>query len=53
MHTLSGDVDFVYYLFHNESADKRIEGSTGSATEGMILDRMWHDFNVMIRFFHG
>jgi len=53
MHTLSGDFDFVYYLFYDESADKRIERSSGDQRELMILDRMWDDFNVMIRFFHG
>lgn len=27
MHTLSEEFDFVYYLFHDESKDKRIENS--------------------------
>lgn len=50
MHTLSEDFHYVYYLFHDESKDKRIEGSIGNEIEALVLERMWHDFNVFIRF---
>jgi hypothetical protein len=50
MHTLSEDFHFVYYLFHDESDDKRIESSCEGTTEKAVIERMWKDFNVMIRF---
>jgi hypothetical protein len=50
MHTLCGDFDFVYYLFHDESKDKRIESSIGGKTETTTLERMWEEFNVLIKF---
>ena len=50
MHTLSGDFDFVYYLFHDESKGKRIERSAKSGTEAAIIERMWQEFNVLIKF---
>ena len=50
MHTLSEDFHYVYYLFHDESKDKRIERSIGDNIEKLVLDRMWQDFNVFIRF---
>ena len=50
MHTLCGDFDFVYYLFHDESKDKRIEKSIVGETERATIARMWEDFNVLIRF---
>lgn len=50
MHTLSGDFDFVYYLFHDESKDRRIRRSKDDPVELMILERMWTESNVMIRF---
>lgn len=50
MHTLSEDFHYVYYLFHDESKDKRIEGSIGDEIEALVLEKMWHDFNVFIRF---
>jgi hypothetical protein len=50
MHTLCGDFDFVYYLFHDESKDKRIESSIGGETEATTIDRMWREFNVLIKF---
>ena len=50
MHTLSGDFDFVYYLFHDESKRKDIRSSQSNQKEAMILDRMWQEFNVRIRF---
>jgi hypothetical protein len=50
MHTLCGDFDFVYYLFHDESKDKRIEWSIGGKTEKTTIERMWQEFNVLIKF---
>jgi hypothetical protein len=50
MHTLCGDFDFVYYLFHDESKDKRIEASISGETEKTTIERMWREFNVLIKF---
>lgn len=50
MHTLSGDFDFVYYLFHDQNEDKRIEKSIKQNTEQRVLDKIWQDFNVSIQF---
>ena len=50
MHTLCGDFDFVYYLFHDESKDKRIEVSQHGKTEKATIERMWQEFNVLIKF---
>jgi hypothetical protein len=50
MHTLSEEFDLVYYLFHDESKDKRIEKSIKNERENFIMETMWHDFNVFIRF---
>ncbi len=50
MHTLSEDFHFVYYLFHDESKDKRIEKSIDQEKEKGIINKMWLDFNVMIKF---
>jgi hypothetical protein len=50
IHTLCGEYDFVYYLFHDESADKRIHSSILGETESAILKQAWDDFNVLVRF---
>ncbi len=50
MHTLSDEFNFVYYLFHDLSSDKRIELSITNDREAGIIERMWSDFNVLIRF---
>lgn len=50
MHTLCEDFHFVYYLFHDQSKDKRIQNSISNEMESMIIDKMWQDFNVFIRF---
>lgn len=50
MHTMTGDFDYVYYLFHDESKNKRIEKSIKHKLESKILEKMWTDFNVFIRF---
>ncbi|MDG1249592.1 MAG: hypothetical protein P8O75_03055 [Gammaproteobacteria bacterium] len=50
MHTLSGDFDFVYVLFHDENKDKKIEKSVANNTEEKIINKVWKDFNVLVRF---
>ncbi|MCK5245005.1 MAG: hypothetical protein KAJ90_07020 [Desulfobacterales bacterium] len=50
MHTMTEDFHYVYYLFHDESKDKRIEKSIVNEKEKSILERMWSEFNVFIRF---
>ena len=50
MHTMCGDFDFVYYLFHDQSPDKRIEKSSKEELEKGITDQVWSDFNVYLRF---
>lgn len=50
MHTLSEDFDYVYYLFHDESKEKKIEKSSINLTEKSVVSKMWSEFNVFIRF---
>jgi len=50
MHTMTEDFHYVYYLFHDESKDKKIEKSGENEKEKCILGKMWSDFNVFIRF---
>jgi hypothetical protein len=49
MHTLSGDFDFVYYLFQDTNKDKRIHESTKESIEKGIIEMMWNRFNVFIK----
>ena len=50
MHTLSGDFDYVYVLFHDENKDKRIEQSVNNDVETKVLNKVWKDFNVFVKF---
>jgi hypothetical protein len=50
MHTLCGEFDYVYFLFHDESEDKRICKSCCNDLEKSVLDKMWQDFNVYMKF---
>ena len=50
MHTVCEEFDFVYYLFHDQNKDKRIEKSIKNEKEKHILNKMWEDFNVLIKF---
>jgi len=50
MHTLSDEFDYVYYLFHDESKDNRIHNSIKRDIEAFIIETMWRDCNVFIRF---
>ena len=50
MHTTTEDFHYVYYLFHDQSKDKRIETSITNTKEKHILEKMWSEFNVFIKF---
>ena len=50
MHTITEDFHYVYVLFHDQSKDKRIESSVKNEREQSIIQKMWADFNIMIRF---
>jgi len=50
MHTMTEDFHYVYYLFHDESKLKKIESSIKNKSEKHILEKMWSDFNVFIKF---
>lgn len=50
IHTMCGDFDFVYYLFHDESKDKRIKKSSEEEVEKAIVDNIWEKFNVKVKF---
>ena len=50
MHTLCEEFHYVYYLFHDESKGKIIEESAKNERESRIIERMWRDFNLFIRF---
>ena len=47
---MCGEFDYVYYLFHDESKDRRIKMSIDDKEESLILERMWTEFNVKIKF---
>jgi hypothetical protein len=49
MHTMSEDFHYVYYLFHDESKDTRIINSIKESKEKCILDKLWADFNLLIK----
>lgn len=50
MHTLTEDFHYVYYLFHDENKDKKIDNSIKNDKEKAILKKMWSEFNVYIKF---
>ena len=50
VHTLSGEFDFVYCLFQDESEGKKITKSIGNNAENAIITRMRHEFNLYLRF---
>lgn len=50
MHTMTEDFHYVYCLFHDESKEKKIESSINNEKEKYILEKMWFEFNVFIRF---
>jgi hypothetical protein len=50
MHTLCEEYDYVYFLFHDESDDKKICKSICNKLEKSVLEKMWQDFNVYMKF---
>lgn len=50
IHTLSEDYHYVYYLFHDQSKDKRIEKSLVRDRESSMLKSLWKDFNILAKF---
>jgi len=50
MHTMTEDFHYVYYLFHDENSDKRIDKSITNTKEAEIITKMWNDFNVYLKF---
>lgn len=50
VHTLSGEFDFAYCLFHDESRGKKILDSTDGEAETRIIEVMRDNFNVFMRF---
>jgi hypothetical protein len=49
IYTLSGDFDFVYFLFHDQTQDKKIERSVDYKLESFIVAEMWDHHNVCIK----
>jgi len=49
MHTMTEDFHYVYYLFHDESKEKKIEESTLRSKEKSILEKLWSNFNLYIK----
>lgn len=50
VHTLSGEFDFVYCLFHDESPRKKIKSSIEGGTEAVVIATMRQEFNLYLRF---
>lgn len=50
MHTLCEEFHYVYFLFHDENKDKKIDKSINNKRELFIINKMWNDFNVLIKF---
>ena len=50
MHTLCDEFEFVYCLFQDENKKKKILESTNNENEGMILEKLWDDYNVCMKF---
>ncbi len=49
MHTMSGDFDYVYFLFQDENKDKTISRSIKHEKEKRIVDKLRNDFNVFVK----
>jgi len=50
MHTLCEEFHYVYFLFHDENKDKKIDKSINNKRELFIINKIWNDFNVLIKF---
>jgi len=50
VHTLSGDYDYVMYLYHDENKDQKTVKSVidGSREQG-IIDLIWDQFNIYLK----
>jgi len=51
IHTMSGDFDYVYFLFQDENRkkEKEILNSLNNSKEKDIVEKLWNEFNVMLR----
>ena len=49
VHTLSGEFDFVYCLFHDESRGKKIKNSINGDAEAAVIATMRNEFNLYLR----
>lgn len=49
MHIFSGEYDYVYFLFQDESKGKKIRESMQLEEENKIRKTMWDKFNVYMR----
>jgi len=49
MYVLSGDYDFAYLLFDDQTKDKAIRKSMTNLNERGIAARLWNDFNIKMR----
>lgn len=50
MHTLCEDFSFVYFLFHDQNKNKKIEMSAKRNEEQIVIKRIWNGYNVFIKF---
>jgi len=50
IHTLSGEFDFVYCLFHDENKSKKIQKSIDGESERAVITKMRDEFNLYLRF---
>ncbi len=49
IHTLSGDFDFVLFIFKDQNRDSKIAKCQSLDKEKMIIDKVWRDFNVVVK----
>ena len=49
IYTLSGEFDYAYFLFHDQTQDKKIERSVDYKLESFIVAEMWDHHNVCIK----
>jgi len=48
IYTLCGVLGFVYYLFHDQGPEKKIQKSIDREIEVDIINPAWDDFNVFV-----
>lgn len=49
LYMMSGDYDFAYILFDDQTQDKAIRKSLANLCELEIADRMWREFNIKMQ----